>query len=80
MKKDKQKQQPDNAELQNKLTEKQHPSDTDKAGLSRMQRANMKTQGAVDRESVGEIGRQEGTPQARTDRDRIEEKEKNKKK
>lgn len=79
MKKDKQK-QPDNAELQNKLTEKQHPSDTDKAGLSKMQRANMKTQGAVDRESVGEIGRQQGTPQARADRDRIEEKEKGRRK
>lgn len=49
--------QRDNAPLKNKLTEKQAPNDTDKAGLSKMQRANMATQGAVDRQSVGEIGK-----------------------
>lgn len=60
-----QNQQPDNAGLQNQLTEKQHPSDTDKGGLSGKtshgndggsQRANVSTNGAVDRQSVGEIG------------------------
>ena len=49
--------QPDNAGLQNKLTEKQAPNDTDKAGLSKEQRANVATQGSVDRQSVGELGK-----------------------
>ena len=57
--------QPDNAGLQNKLTEKQSPADTDKGGLSGKtshgndggsQRANVSTNGAIDRASVGEIG------------------------
>lgn len=57
--------QPDNAELQNKLTEKQTSADTDKGGLSGKtshsndggsQRANVSTNGLVDRSSVGEIG------------------------
>jgi hypothetical protein len=60
---DKQNQQPDNAPLQNKLTEKQAKADTDKAGLSKEQRANMATQGAVDRQSVGEIGKKTDTSQ-----------------
>jgi hypothetical protein len=76
MKKDKQEKQPDNAELQNKLSEKQHPSDTDKGGLSDKERANVVTQGNVDRQSVGEAGNQGRTPQARTDRSRVEEQEK----
>lgn len=62
---DDQNRQPDNAELQNKLTEKQNPADTDKGGLSGKtshgndggsQRANVSTNGLVDRQSVGEIG------------------------
>lgn len=57
--------QPDNAELQHKLTEKQNPADTDKGGLSGKtshgndggsQRANVSTNGNVDRSSYGEIG------------------------
>lgn len=57
--------QPDNAELQHKLTEKQTSADTDKGSLSGKtshsddggsQRANVSTNGAVDRSSVGELG------------------------
>ncbi|AHM61319.1 hypothetical protein D770_15325 [Flammeovirgaceae bacterium 311] len=62
---DEQNHQPDNAGLQNKLTEKQSPADTDKGGLSGKtshsddggsQRANVSTNGGVDRPSIGEIG------------------------
>ena len=57
--------QPDNAGLQNKLTEKQSPADFDKGSMSGKtshsddggsQRANVSTNGNVDRSSVGEIG------------------------
>ncbi|WP_225000172.1 hypothetical protein [Cesiribacter sp. SM1] len=56
---------PDNAGLQHKLTEKQSPADTDKGGLSSKtshsddggsQRANVSTNGFIDRPSVSEIG------------------------
>lgn len=53
---DKQNQQPDNAELKNKLTEKQSPADTDKGGLSAQERAGMSTAGGVERQNVGELG------------------------
>lgn len=51
----------DNAELENKLTEKQAPNDTDKGGLSGKtnseggQRANVSTAGAQERQSVNEF-------------------------
>lgn len=51
----------DNAELENKLTEKQSPADTDKGGLSGKtsseggQRANVSTAGAQERQSVNEF-------------------------
>lgn len=57
--------QPDNAPLQNKLSEKQHPSDIDKGSLSGKtshasdggdQRSNVSTNGLIDRPSAGEIG------------------------
>lgn len=57
--------QPDNAGLQNKISEKQSPADTDKGSLSSKtsrgndggdQRSNVSTNGRVDRSSVGEIG------------------------
>lgn len=57
--------QPDNAGLQNKISEKQSPADTDKGSMSGKtshgndggdQRSNVSTNGRVDRSSVGEIG------------------------
>ena len=57
--------QPDNAGLQNKLTEKQTSADVDKGSLSGKtshgsdggdQRSNVSTNGLIDRPSVGEIG------------------------
>lgn len=57
--------QPDNAGLQNKISEKQSPADTDKGSLSGKtgqgndggdQRSNVSTAGRVDRSSVGEAG------------------------
>lgn len=46
----------DNAGLKNKLTEKQAPNDTDKGGLSAQERANTTPAGAMERESVSEVG------------------------
>lgn len=63
--KEDQNQQPDNAGLQHKLSEKQSPADVDKGSLSGKtshgsdggdQRSNVSTNGLVDRASVGEIG------------------------
>lgn len=51
--------QPDNAELQHKVSDKQAPNDTDKGGLSEDQRKSMSPAGAMERESVGEIGTDE---------------------
>ena len=57
--------QPDNAELQNKISNKQGPTDVDKGSMSSKtssandggdQRSNVSTNGSVDRQSVGEIG------------------------
>lgn len=57
--------EPDNAGLQNKISNKQNPADTDKGSLSGKtshgadggsQRATVSTNGDVDRESVGELG------------------------
>lgn len=57
--------QPDNAGLQNKLTEKQTSADFDKGSSSGKtshsddggsQRANVSTNGSIDRPSVGELG------------------------
>jgi hypothetical protein len=57
--------EPDNAELQHKISNKQSPADVDKGSLSGKtsrggdggnQRANVSTNGRVDRKSVGEIG------------------------
>lgn len=57
--KKKQKPEPDNAELQHKISDKQSPADTDKAGLSEDQRKSVTINGAVERESVGEFGTDE---------------------
>lgn len=60
-----QNQEPDNAGLQHKVSNKQSPADTDKGSLSSKtsnandggdQRSNISTNGRVDRSSVGEIG------------------------
>ena len=60
-----QKDQPDNAGLQNKISNKQSPADVDKGSSSSKtsnandggdQRSNVSTNGSVDRQSVGEIG------------------------
>lgn len=59
VKKDKQNEQPDNAEMQHKISDKQSPADTDKAGLNEDQRKSMTINGAVERESVGEFGTDE---------------------
>lgn len=57
--------EPDNAGLQHKLSNKQSPADTDKGSQSGKtshgsdggdQRANVSTNGRVDRQSVSEIG------------------------
>lgn len=56
---DEQNTQPDNAELQQKISDKQAPNDTDKGGLNADQRKNMSPAGAMERESVGEIGSDE---------------------
>lgn len=62
---DDQNREPDNAGLQNKISNKQNPADTDKGSLSGKtshaadggsQRANVSTNGDVDRKSVGELG------------------------
>lgn len=57
--------EPDNAELQNKISNKQSPADVDKGSLSSKtshsndggdQRSNVSTNGNVDRSSVSELG------------------------
>lgn len=58
-KENKQKPEPDNAELQHKISDKQSPADTDKAGLNADQRKSVTINGAVERESVGEFGTDE---------------------
>jgi hypothetical protein len=72
---DEQNHQPDNAGLQNKLTEKQSPADFDKAGLSDEQRANVSTSGAVDRQSVGEIGTSKHREKNRILNEQVKDKE-----
>ncbi len=60
-----QKRQPDNASLQNKISDKQSPADVDKGSASGKtshasdggdQRSNVSTNGRLDRQSVSEIG------------------------
>ena len=81
---DENKQEPDNAGLQKKISNKQGPTDSDKGGLSGKtnseggQRANVSTNGAVSRQSVSEIGTDKQRTKNRILNEQVDSPEENK--